>query len=95
MRSARPPVRSSRTKPSTTSVRKSISSWDTHYNIALLFDEDRSRGRARAKEFRRELRRADIDQWTRGEQRYRMAMLLNRLSLSYNSIKRLVARRRH
>ena len=68
---------------------------DTHYNIALLFDEDRSRGRARAKEFRRELRRADIDQWTRGEQRYRMAMLLNRLSLSYNSIKRLVARRRH
>lgn len=68
---------------------------DTHYNIALLFDEDRRRGRARAKAFRRELRRADIDQWARGEQRYRMAMLLNRLSFSYNSIKRLVSKRRH
>ena len=68
---------------------------DTHYNIALLFDEDRSRGRARAKAFRRELRCADIDQWARGEQRYRMATLLNRLSFSYNSIKRLVSKRRH
>lgn len=68
---------------------------DTHYNIALLFDEDRSRGRARARAFRRELRRADIDQWARGEQRYRMALLLNRLSFSYNSIKRLVSKRRH
>ena len=68
---------------------------DTHYNIALLFDEDRRRGRARAKAFRRELRRADIDQWARGEQRYRMAMILNRLSFSYNSIKRLVSKRRH
>ena len=52
-------------------------------------------GRARAKAFRRELRRADIDQWARGEQRYRMAMILNRLSFSYNSIKRLVSKRRH
>ena len=68
---------------------------DTHYNIALLFDEDRSRGRARARAFRRELRRADIDQWARGEQRYRMATLLNRLSFSYNSIMRLVSKRRH
>ena len=68
---------------------------DTHYNIALLFDEDRSRGRARAKAFRRELRCANIDQWARGEQRYRMATLLNRLSFSYNSIKRLVSKRRH
>ena len=68
---------------------------DTHYNIALLFDEDRSRGRARAKAFRRELRRADIDQWARGEQRYRIAMLLNRLNFSYNSIERLVSKRRH
>ena len=68
---------------------------DTHYTIAVLFDEDRRRGRARAKAFRRELRRADIDQWARGEQRYRIAMLLNRLSFSYNSIKRLASKRRH
>lgn len=67
---------------------------DTHYNIALLFDEDRRRGRRRAREFRAALRARDADLWRRGEKRYRTALALNLLGLSYASIERLVASRR-
>lgn len=67
---------------------------DTHYNIALLFDDDRRRGRRRAREFRAELRGRDAGLWRRGEKRYRTALALNLLGLSYASIERLVAGRR-
>ena len=67
---------------------------DTHYNIALLFDDDRRCGRERARAFRAELRARDEGLWRRGDRRYRVALALNRLGLSYGSIERLVAHRR-
>ncbi len=67
---------------------------DTHYNIALLFDDDRARGRARARAFRAGLRRRSQDQWRRGERRYRLALALNLLGVSYERISGLVAGRR-
>lgn len=54
---------------------------DTHYNIALLFDADRTRGRARAREFRAELRATDRAQWRLGERRYWSALALNVLGM--------------
>lgn len=66
---------------------------DTHYNIALLFDEDRVRGRARAAAFRRELRERDPNQFALGEKRYKTALLLNRLGISYTRLEKLLARR--
>lgn len=65
---------------------------DTHYNIALLFDDDLARGRARAKAFRDELKRANEDQWKMGEKRYRTALLLNRLGISYTRMQQMRAK---
>lgn len=56
---------------------------NTHYNIALLFDEDRPRGRTRAKEFRRQLRDLNPEQWRLGNKRYYQALVLNRLGVDY------------
>lgn len=67
---------------------------DTHYNIALLFDGDRRRGRDRARAFRRRLRERNPDQFRRGERRYRVALALNLLGISYDRIQGLVAGRR-
>lgn len=61
---------------------------DTHYNIALLFDRDRARGRARAKEFRSQLKKRNADQWRMGEKRYRTALILNRLGIGYDRLSR-------
>ena len=66
---------------------------DTHYNIALLFDSDRRRGRARARAFREELKRIDEEQWRWGNRRYRQALALNRLSIGYDTVGRLRGRR--
>lgn len=54
---------------------------DTHYNIALLFDADRKRGRARARAFRAELHEFDRTQWRLGERRYWSALALNALGI--------------
>lgn len=54
---------------------------DTHYNIALLFDADRKRGRARARAFRAELHEFDRTQWRLGERRYWSALALNVLGI--------------
>lgn len=64
---------------------------DTHYNIALLFDEDRARGRRRAREFRAELERVNPEQWRIGEKRYRIALVLNRLGISYTRLENIRA----
>lgn len=65
---------------------------DTHYNIALLFDDDRARGRARASEFRRKLKLLNADQWRLGERRYWAALLLNRLGISYTRMNNILGR---
>lgn len=62
---------------------------DTHYNIALLFDDDRARGRRRARAFRDELKAFDERQWRWGNRRYRQALVLNRLGLGYAFVSRL------
>ena len=67
---------------------------DTHYNIALLFDNDRRRGRERAAAFRRSLRDRNPDQFRRGERRYRMALALNLSGISYERMRGLIAGRR-
>lgn len=64
---------------------------DTHYNIALLFDTNRARGRRRAAEFRDELRRVNPEQWRIGEKRYRSALALNRLGISYDRLDKMRA----
>lgn len=65
---------------------------DTHYNIALLFDGDRARGRARASAFRQGLRKRNPAQWKLGEKRYRTALLLNRLGISYTRMSNILGR---
>lgn len=65
---------------------------DTHYNIALLFDDDRARGRGRAAAFRDELKCANEDQWKMGERRYKTALLLNRLGISYARMQQMRAK---
>ena len=66
---------------------------DTHYNIALLFDDDRRRGRARARAFREELKRIDEEQWRWGNRRYWQALVFNRLGIGYDTVGRLHGRR--
>ena len=65
---------------------------DTHYNIALLFDEDRARGRSRAAAFRQDLKNRNPAQWKLGEKRYRVALLLNRLGISYTRMSNILGR---
>ena len=65
---------------------------NTHYNIALIFDKDRKRGMARAKEFRRYLRNEHPDIAALTEKRYRMACVLHHLGV--DSQKKLDGMRR-
>lgn len=58
---------------------------NTHYNIALIFDKDRRRGIARAKEFRRALRERYPELAARGEKRYRLASILHHLGVASQS----------
>lgn len=66
---------------------------DTHYNIALLFDDDKKRGRERARTFRDKLKAFDERQWEWGNRRYRQAFVLNRLGIGYGFAERLRKRR--
>lgn len=66
---------------------------DTHYNIALLFDDDKKRGRGRARMFRDKLKAFDERQWEWGNRRYRQALVLNRLGIGYGFAERLRKRR--
>lgn len=65
---------------------------DTHYNIALLFDNDRARGRSRAKDFRQKLKTVNLAQWKLGEKRYITALLLNFLGISYTRLTGMLRR---
>lgn len=55
---------------------------NTHYNIALIFDKDRKRGKVRAKEFRSALRDRYPEFAERGERRYRLASVLHLLGVN-------------
>ena len=65
---------------------------DTHYNIALIYDDDRRRGRKRAREFRNLLKEEHprFARW--GEPRYRQALVLHYLGFDASRLDRLMGR---
>ena len=66
---------------------------DTHYNIALIYDDDRERGMQRAREFREFLARNYPDFHASGEKRFRMAQLLHCLGFDAERLDKLMGRR--
>ncbi|QWT18271.1 glycosyltransferase family 2 protein [Collinsella sp. zg1085] len=66
----------------------------SHYNIALLFDDDRRRGRDRARAFRTRLKSEYPHLWKLTERRYLAALVLHRMRISFDTIERLRAMRR-
>lgn len=66
---------------------------DTHYNIALIFDPERKRGLARAKEFRAYLKAKYPEFAQYGERRYKTAKILHHLGVdSQQKLNRIVGR---
>lgn len=65
---------------------------DTHYNIALIYDHDRARGLARAKQFRAFLRREHPRFFSASEGRYRKALLLHKLGFDAARLDKLMGR---
>ena len=65
---------------------------NTHYNIALIYDDDRDRGLARAREFRAMLHRRHYPFFVAGERRYRQALMLHRLGFDAAKLDRLMGR---
>lgn len=66
---------------------------DTHYNIALIFDDDRKRGAQRAREFRAFLASEYPEFHAKGELRYRQAQLLHYLGFDAQKLDKLMGRR--
>ncbi len=56
--------------------------------IALVFDPDKPRGRARARKLRAELKGGHPAIWRKARSRYRSAMALNRLGVGYEQMER-------
>ena len=66
---------------------------NTHYNIALIFDPERKRGLARAKEFRAYLKAKYPEFAQYGERRYKTAKILHHLGVdSQQKLNRIVGR---
>ena len=65
---------------------------DTHYNIALIYDNDRKRSAQRAREFRSFLASNYPDFHAKGELRYRQAQLLHYLGFDAKRLDRLMGR---
>lgn len=65
---------------------------NTHYNIALIFDEDRERGLARARWFRDFLTRDYPAFEKRSRMRYYQARVLHHLGFNANKLDRLMGR---
>lgn len=66
---------------------------DTHYNIALIYDDDRARGLKRAQEFRRYLKDNHPAFAAWGEKRYRQALALHHLGFDAARLDKLMGRR--
>ena len=65
---------------------------NTHYNIALIFDDDRPRGRQRAREFHAFLQERYPSVAVATEKRYRQALVLHRLGVNAERLDRLMGR---
>lgn len=65
---------------------------DTHYNIALIYDDDRDRGLERAKQFRAFMRREHPRFYRASESRYRKALALHKLGFDAARLDKLMGR---
>ena len=65
---------------------------DTHYNIALIFDDDRERGMERAREFRAFMQAEHPRFHAWGEKRFRQAQVLHYLGFDAAKLDRLMGR---
>ena len=65
---------------------------DTHYNIALIYDADRERGLARAREFRAYLKERHPRFYRYGEKRYHQAKVLHKLGFDAARLDKLMGR---
>ena len=65
---------------------------DTHYNIALIYDDDRVRGLERADMFRAFMKQEHPLFYAWGEKRYRQANVLHRLGFDARKLDRLMGR---
>ena len=65
---------------------------NTHYNIALIFDDDRERGLARAREFRAYLKENHHPFYVAGERRYQQALIFHHLGVDAVKLDRIMGR---
>ena len=65
---------------------------DTHYNIALIYDDDRARGLARAKQFRAFMKENHPRFFAASEGRYRKALALHKLGFDAARLDKLMGR---
>ena len=65
---------------------------NTHYNIALIFDEDRKRGLARAQEFYRWLESTYPERFLSTKRRYKKALILHHLGFNAQKLDKLMGR---
>ena len=65
---------------------------NTHYNISLIYDEDRERGLARADEFRNYLKMHHYPFYVAGERRYHLAKVLHHLGFDSGRLDKLMRR---
>ncbi|MCR4564065.1 MAG: glycosyltransferase [Clostridiales bacterium] len=62
---------------------------NTNINISLLYNENRKEGRILAREFRENLKEKNSVLYNATEKRYRAALALNRLGISYNRLMKI------
>ena len=65
---------------------------DTHYNIALIYDDDRARGLERAKQFRAFMKEKHPRFFSASEGRYRKALVLHKLGFDAARLDKLMGR---
>ena len=65
---------------------------NTHMNIALIYDEDRKQGLARAKDFRKYLAATNPIYYKRTTKRYYLTLILHYLGVDYYRLQKLMRR---
>ena len=65
---------------------------ETHFNIALIYDQDRDRGLERAREFRAVLKEKYPRFFPNGEKRYLQALALHKLGFDAERLDKLMGR---
>ena len=65
---------------------------NSHYNISLIFNEDRKEGMKQAKEFRAYLKKANMGYYKATTKRFMQATTLHYLGVNYDKLNRLKGR---